>query len=273
MKTRFIASTGEAIPVIGCGTWLGFDHAPGSPGFGKLPGVLDALFTDGGKVVDSSPMYGKSEAAIGKLLQAHKPPYGAFIATKVWTNGREAGIRQMEESMRRLRVASVDLMQVHNLVDYRTHLPTLRAWKDAGRVRYLGITHYTSSAYDEVEAILRTEKLDFLQINYSIDDRGAAQRLLPLASERGVAVLVNMPFGGGDLLLRLRKKALPGWAGEIGCTSWSQILLKFVLSHAAVTCVIPGSSNAAHMAENTEAGMAEPVPEGFWRDKLSLIDD
>lgn len=171
----------------------------------------------------------------------------------------------MEQSFARLRTERMDLMQIHNLVDWRTQLATLREWKTQGRVRYLGITHYTASAYDEVEAVLRAQRLDFLQINYSLDARAAAERLLPLAAERGVAVIVNMPFGGGGLLRRLRDRALPGWAAEIGCASWAQVLLKFVLSHPAVTCTIPGTSRAAHMAENAAAG-AGPVPDAaFWK--------
>ncbi|WP_444812951.1 aldo/keto reductase [Variovorax fucosicus] len=265
MNTRPIPATGEALPVIGCGTWIGFDVAPDSAEYRRLPGVLDALFAAGGKVLDSSPMYGRSEAVTGDLLAAAKQRDQAFLATKVWTSGREAGIAQMEQSFARLRTERIDLMQVHNLVDWRTHLTTLRGWKEQKRVRYVGITHYTASAYAEVEAVLRAEKLDFLQINYSMDDRAAEQRLLPLAAERGVAVIVNMPFGGGGLLRKLRDQPLPGWAAGIGCTSWAQVLLKFVLSHPAVTCTIPGTSRPEHMADNAAAGSG-PVPDAaFWR--------
>jgi diketogulonate reductase-like aldo/keto reductase len=210
-------------------------------------------------------MYGRSEQTTGELLAASKPHGKPFLATKVWTSGREAGIAQMEQSFARLRTERMDLLQVHNLVDWRTHLATLRGWQDQGRVRYLGVTHYTASAYAEVEAVLRAQKLDFLQINYSLDARDAEQRVLPLAAERGVAVIVNMPFGGGGLLRRLRDQPLPPWAAEIGCTSWAQVLLKFVLSHPAVTCTIPGTSRAEHMADNAAAG-AGAVPEAaFWR--------
>ncbi|MDM0001364.1 aldo/keto reductase [Variovorax sp. J22P240] len=267
MNTRPIPSTREALPVVGCGTWIGFDVAAGSAEYQRLPGVLDALFAAGGKVIDSSPMYGRAEAVTGDLLAASNQRAKAFLATKVWTSGRDAGIAQMEQSFERLRTDRIDLMQVHNLVDWRTHLKTLRGWKDKGRVRYIGITHYTASAYAEVEAVLRAEKLDFLQINYSFDEREAAQRLLPLAAERGVAVIVNMPFGGGGLLRRLRDKPLPGWAAEIGATTWAQVLIKFVLSHPAVTCTIPGTSRPEHMADNAAAG-AGPVPDAaFWRRK------
>jgi len=271
MNTRPIPSSGEALPVIGCGTYVGFDHAPGTPEYSQLPSVVGALLDAGGKVLDSSPMYGRAEATTGALLAANGRRAEAFLATKVWTSGRAEGVRQMEASMRLLRADRIDLMQIHNLLDWRTHLATLRSWKDAGRIRYLGITHYTASAYAEVEAVLRAEKLDFLQINYALDDREAERRLLPLAAERGVAVIVNMPFGGGGLLRGLLAKPLPSWAAEIGCTSWAQLLLKFVLSHPAVTCAIPGTRRREHMEDNVRAGFGSvPAPE-FWRDKLAAI--
>lgn len=271
MNRRPIPCTGEELPQVGCGTYRGFDHAPGSEAYLRLPGVLGALFAAGGAVLDSSPMYGRAETTTGELLAAAGGREHAFIATKVWTTGREAGIRKMEGSMRKLGVQHIDLMQIHNLVDWRVHLPTLRAWKEAGRIRYLGITHYTSSAYADVEAVLRSENIDFLQINYSLEEREAERRLLPLAAERGVAVLVNMPFGGGGLLRRLRETPLPVWAGEIDCTSWSQVLLKFVLSQACVTCVIPGTSRAEHMAANARAGAGQPVDLQFWKEKIAGI--
>jgi diketogulonate reductase-like aldo/keto reductase len=267
MNTRPIPSTGEALPVIGCGTYVGFDQAPGSPGYDELPAVVDALFAAGGSVIDSSPMYGRAEATAGEILAQGQRRARAFIATKVWAQGRAEGVRQMQQSMRLLKSERIDLMQIHNLVDWKQHLATLRAWKEQGRVRYIGITHYTASAYAEVEAVLRAEKLDFLQINYSLDDREAENRLLPLAAERGVAVIVNMPFGGGGLLRGLQGKPLPPWAAEIGCTSWAQVLLKFVLSHPAVTCAIPGTRRPRHMQENAAAGVG-PVPDAkFWLDK------
>lgn len=267
MNTRPIPSTGEALPVIGCGTYIGFDQAPGSAGYAELPGVVDALFAAGGSVIDSSPMYGRAEATTGEVLAQGGRRAKAFVATKVWTRGQAEGVRQMEASLKLLRSERVDLMQIHNLVDWKAHLATLRAWKGEGRVRYLGITHYTASAYAEVEAVLKAEKLDFLQINYAFDDRQAAERLLPLAAERGVAVIVNMPFGGGGLLRGLLEHPLPPWAAEIGCTSWPQVLLKFVLSHPAVTCAIPGTRRPRHMQDNAAAGVG-PVPDAaFWRDK------
>lgn len=271
MNTRPIPSTQEALPVIGCGTYVGFDQTPGSAAYAQLPAVVDALFAAGGSVIDSSPMYGRAEATAGEILAANGRRDKAFIATKVWTQGRREGLRQMQESMRLLRAERIDLMQIHNLVDWRTHLATLRQWKELGLVRYIGITHYTASAYPQVEAVLGAEKLDFLQINYAIDDREAEQRLLPLALDRGVAVIVNMPFGGGALLRGLLDKPLPPWAADIGCQSWPQILLKFVLSQPAVTCVIPGTRRREHMEDNARAGLG-PAPEPrFWLDKLSAI--
>ena len=270
MQTRAIPSSQEPLPVIGCGTYLGFDQAPGSSGYVQLPAVVDTLFAAAGSVLDSSPMYGRAEATLGEILATEGRAKKAFIATKVWTQGRDEGIHQMRESMRLLcteRSKCIDLMQIHNLVDWKVHLATLRRWKDEGRLRYIGITHYTSSAYPQLEAVLRAEKLDFLQVNYAPDDRVAAERLLPLAAERGVAVIVNRPFGGGGLLRGLQGKPLPGWAAEIGCASWAQVLLKFVLSHSAVTCAIPGTRRPEHMQDNAKAGVGPAVEPVFWRDK------
>ena len=271
MNTRPIPSTGEALPVVGCGTYVGFDQAPGTPGYALLPGVVEALLDAGGSVFDSSPMYGRAEATTGELLAANGRRGEAFLATKVWTSGRAEGLRQMEASMRLLRADRIDLMQIHNLVDWRTQLATLRRWKDERRIRYLGITHYTTSAYADVEAVLRSEKLDFLQINYALDDRTAEERLLPLAAERGVAVIVNMPFGGGGLLRRVLAKPLPAWAFDIGCTSWPQVLLKFVLSHPAVTCVIPGTQRREHMLDNVGAGFGSVPEAAFWRGRVEAV--
>ena len=259
MITRPIPSSGEALPVVGLGTYLNFDVTPGSPAYGALPAVLDALFAAGGTVIDSSPMYARAEETTGELLAARTPRPPAFLATKVWTTGRDAGRAQMETSFRLLRSPRIDLMQIHNLVDWRTHLPTLRAWKEQGRIRYVGLTHYTASAYPEVEAALRAERFDVLQINYALDDRGVEARLLPLAQDRGVAVLVNMPFGGGGLLRRLRGRPLPAWAGAAGFTTWAQLALAFVLAHPAVTCVIPGTGTPRYMTENAAVGSRPPL--------------
>jgi diketogulonate reductase-like aldo/keto reductase len=269
MQTRPIPSSGEPLPVIGLGTYINFDVAPATADYQRLPDVLRALFAAGGSVVDSSPMYGRAEQTTGELLEAMTPRPTAFLATKVWTQGRDAGLAQMEQSFRLLRTKRLDLMQIHNLVDWRTHLPTLRRCKSDGRLRYVGITHYTASAYDAVEAVVKAEALDFLQINYALDDRAVEQRLLPLARDRGVAVIVNMPFGGGGLLRRLRDRPLPGWAADAGATSWAQLALRFVLAHPAVTCVIPGTGNPRYMAENAAAGAARPLSDAERRDLIA----
>jgi diketogulonate reductase-like aldo/keto reductase len=276
MLTRKIPSSGEALPIIGLGTYKGFDVGLSGKERTSLGEVLGTLFSSGGSVIDSSPMYGRAEAATGELLAAQPARekahfYNAFVATKVWIDGRAAGIEQMNRSMKLLRCERIDLMQIHNLVDWRTHLATLRDWKASGRIRYLGITHYTAGAYAEMEKILRAETIDFVQLNYSLEDRDAEQRLLPLVAERGVAVLVNLPFGQGRLLRLLRNNPVPGWLQEVGCKTWPQALLKFAISHPAVTCVIPGTRNSDHMAENCRMGegpvLEEPVLKklvAFW---------
>lgn len=271
MHTRPIPSSGEQLGMIGCGTWQTFDVGPAEEDRRRLAEVLQVLFDAGGSVIDSSPMYGRAEAVAGDLLTRLRAHDRAFVATKVWTRGRDAGVRQMEESMRLLQHPRIELMQIHNLVDWRVHLETLRAWKEAGRIKYLGITHYTASAFDELEAIMRAEKPDFVQMNYSLDDRAAEARLLPLAAERGIAVLINLPFGGGKALRELRSRSLPSWAAKIGCTSWGQVLLKFILSQPAVTCIIPGTSNPQHMRDNAMAGQGELPPPAFWRPRLAEL--
>lgn len=255
MHRRPVPSSGELLGVIGCGTWQTFDVGPGPEARAPLAEVLRILFAAGGSVIDSSPMYGRSEAVAGELLTQLQAHDRAFVATKVWTHGRESGIRQMRTSMKRLQHARIELMQIHNLVDWRVHLHTLRAWKAQGHIRYLGITHYTASAYDDLAAIMRSEPLDFVQLNYSLAEREAEEVLLPLAAERGIAVLINRPFGGGGLLRTLAGTSLPPWASDIGCKSWAQILLKYVVSHPAVTCAIPGTSRPSHMVDNCEAGI------------------
>jgi diketogulonate reductase-like aldo/keto reductase len=265
MLTRKIPSSGEALPVIGLGTYKGFDVGSGSKERAVLGEVLRTLFSQGGTVLDSSPMYGRAEEVAGELLAAQHAREKAFVATKVWTEGWSSGIDQMNRSMKLLRCERIDLIQIHNLVDWRTHLATLRAWKDEGRIRYLGITHYSSSAYGEMEKIMRAEALDFVQLNYSLDEREAERRLLPLAAERGMAVLVNLPFGQGRLFRTLRGKPVPPWMQEAGCETWSQVLLKFTLANKAVTCVIPGTGNSKHMEENCRAGEGSMLEEPLVR--------
>jgi diketogulonate reductase-like aldo/keto reductase len=271
MHTRIIPSSGATLPVIGCGTWIGFDVGARPAEFPQRAQVLQELFAAGGRVIDSSPMYGSAEQVVGELLETQGARPKAFLATKVWTSGKRAGIEQMERSMALLRTDHIDLLQVHNLVDWKTHLATLRAWKEKGRISYLGVTHYTDAAHPELEQVLATTPLDFVQVNYSIGSRNAAKRLLPLAAERGVAVLVNLPFGGAGALKALRAKPLPAWAAEIGCASWNQLLLKFVLSQPAVTCVIPGTSNPDHMRDNAAAGSGELPGPDFWTPRLAEL--
>jgi diketogulonate reductase-like aldo/keto reductase len=238
----------------------------------RLAGVLETLFEHGGSVIDSSPMYGRAEAVVGDLLTSGNSHGQAFVATKVWTKGRDAGISQMRRSIELLQHPRIDLMQIHNLLDWRTHLATLRIWKAEGRIGYLGVTHYTSSAYAELEAVMRAETLDFVQLNYSLDDRQAEQRLLPLAADRGIAVLVNLPFGAGRLVRTLQRKPLPSWSSAMGCTFWAQVLLKFVLAHPAVTCVIPGTGQPEHMAENCLAGTGPFLDEKLCNELRSFWD-
>jgi aryl-alcohol dehydrogenase-like predicted oxidoreductase len=254
MNTRKIPATGEMLPVVGVGTWQTFDVGSSPAERAPRAEVLKVLFEAGGSVIDSSPMYGNAEAVVGDLLAAAGTRDKAFLATKVWTHGRKEGIAQMEQSMKRLRTDKIDLMQIHNLVDWETHLPTLKAWKAEGRIRLMGITHYTETEHGTLEAVLQLGGFDFVQVDYALDDRGAEQRLLDFARHNGVAVMINQPFGGGGLLKKVSRRPLPAWAKDIGCTSWAQILLKFVLAHPAVTCVIPGTSNPAHMRDNVQAG-------------------
>ncbi|MGH7872099.1 MAG: aldo/keto reductase [Candidatus Binatia bacterium] len=263
-----IPKTGELLPAIGLGTWQTFDVGEQKSAREPLKEVLRQFARSGGTVVDSSPMYGKSESATGDLaaeLSLHKQ---LFLATKVWTSGREAGIRQMEESFKRLRTPRMDLLQVHNLVDYRTHLTTLRAWKAQGRVRYIGVTHYTDSAYDQLARVINAEEIDFVQLNYSLAERDAEQRLLPLAAEKQLAVLVNRPFAEGALFRKVRGRPLPSWASEIHCASWAQFFLKYIISHPAVTCAIPATAKLDHLADNM-AALQSPLPDAATRERMS----
>ena len=221
----------------------------------------------GGRVIDTSPMYGRAEDVIGDLTATLGIRDKPFLATKVWTRGQENGIRSMERSMVRLRTKQIDLMQVHNLVDVQTHLATLREWKEQGRIRYIGITHYESGAFGEVEKIMRSEKLDFVQINYSIMEREAEERVLPLAQERGIAVLVNRPFGGGDLFDHVRSKSLPEWSAEFDSRSWAQFFLKWIIANPAVTCAIPATDKARHLEDNMQGGIGR-LPDEKMRQRM-----
>ena len=252
--TRKIPSTGEELPAIGLGTWQVFDAGNDAAARVPLREVLAAFAKAGGRLIDSSPMYGSSESVAGDLVAELGLRERLFVATKVWTSGREDGIRQMETSFKRLKVKQVDLMQVHNLLDVGVHTRTLRDWKSKNRIRYLGITHYTSSAYAEVERWLKAESYDFLQINYSLAERESERRLLPLCKDKNVAVIANRPFAEGAMFRRVRGKPLPPWAAEIGAASWAQFFLKWIVAHPAVTCAIPGTGKPEHMADNVAAG-------------------
>jgi aryl-alcohol dehydrogenase-like predicted oxidoreductase len=265
---RPIPSTGELLPAIGLGTWQTFDVGTGASERAALRDVLREFARQGGSVIDSSPMYGESERVVGDLAAESGIHKQIFLATKVWTTGRDAGIRQMDQSFRLLRAARIDLMQVHNLVDWQTHLATLRRWKEQNKIRYLGVTHYTRSAYDDLARVLETEDLDFVQLNYSIAERDAENRLLPLAAARRVAVLINRPLAAGSLFGKVRGKPLPQWAGEIGCASWAQFFLKFVISHPHVTCAIPATSKLQHLVDNMQAGLL-PLPDPATRARMA----
>lgn len=252
---RGIPSSGERIPAVGLGTWQSFDPSRlDESSLQPLRETLRIFYDAGARVVDSSPMYGKSERVVGDLSTELRLNESLFVATKVWTSGERDGIRQMEQSMKELRRSHVELMQVHNLVDWRTHLKTLRAWKASGRVRYIGVTHYQTSAFDELEAIIRREKIDFVQLPYSVGLRDAEQRLLPAAADAGVAVIVNRPFEGGTLFRSVVGTPVPESVRAFAAT-WPQAFLKFILAHPTVTCVIPGTGNPKHAADNLQAGL------------------
>ena len=267
IRKRVIPSTGEQLPVVGLGTWQTFDVGTSTSERDPLREVLHALMKYGGSVVDSSPMYGRSEDVIGDLSAELKATNSLFMATKVWTTGKQAGISQMEKSMRLMRKSKMDLMQIHNLQDWQTHIKTLRDWKEQGRIRYIGITHYVDSAFDSMERIMKTEPIDFIQLNYSIDDRTAEKSILPLAKENGIAVLINRPFGGGSLFRNVKGRTLPEWAKEFDCTSWGQFFLKYLLANEAVNCVIPGTSKVHHMVDNLQAGLGV-LPNAATRKKM-----
>ncbi|TFV93911.1 aldo/keto reductase [Oxalobacteraceae bacterium OM1] len=267
MLQRKIPSSGEALPVVGLGTWQTFDVGGDQTARAELKTVLRSFVELGGRLLDSSPMYGSSEEVAGDLAGELKLRAKLFVATKVWTSGKQAGIRQMEDSLRKLRADPIDLLQVHNLVDVETQLATLNEWKKAGRVRYIGVTHYHAGSHAAVADTIRKHPVDFIQINYSIAEREAEQRLLPLAQERGVAVIINRPFAGGEVFRRILSKPLPGWAADIQCTSWAQVLLKYVVSHPAVTCAIPATSKLKHLQDNMQAGQG-PLPDAALRARI-----
>jgi diketogulonate reductase-like aldo/keto reductase len=270
--SRKIPSTGEEIPAIGLGTWQVFDAGNDAAARAPLREVIANFHQAGGKMIDSSPMYGSAESVAGDLVADLGLREKLFIATKVWTRGREDGIREMERSFQRLKVKQMDLMQVHNLLDVDVHTKTLLDWKAQKKIRYLGITHYTASAHGEVEKQLRKEKYDFLQINYSLAERESEKKLLKLCKDQGIAVIANRPFAEGAMFRRVRGKPLPPWAAEIGVASWAQYFLKWIVGHPAVTCAIPGTGKPEHIADNVAAGFGA-LPDEATRKRMAAYFD
>ena len=269
---RPVPKTGELLHAVGLGTWQTFDVGGDATGLVAAREVLARFIKAGGQMVDSSPMYGTSESVVGDLAAGLGVEKSLFLATKVWTRGREAGIRQMEESMRRMGALTrnpraIDLMQVHNLTDVQTQLKTLREWKEQGRIRYLGVTHYHEGAYAEIERLIKSEQLDFAQFNYNVATTAAEERLLPVCAEYRTAVIANRPFEEGELFRRVKGRDLPRWAEEFDCRSWAQFFLKFILAHPAVTCAIPATRNPDYLVDNMGAALGR-LPDAAMRRRM-----
>ncbi|MBV6412743.1 MAG: aldo/keto reductase [Xanthomonadales bacterium] len=264
---REIGRSGERLPAVGLGTWRAFDIEVSGADGAQASAALQRLFDEGGRVVDTSPMYGRAEAALGELAQPHATRL--YLATKIWTQGGAQGRAQFERSLRLLRRERLDLVQVHNLLDTAAHLRTLREQRERGRVRHIGITHYHAGAHADLMRWMRAEALDFVQVNYSLAEPEAAHALLPLAAERGIAVLVNRPFAEGAMFARVAGREVPAWAREeLGCRSWAQCFLKWILAEPAVTCVLCGTRKPAHVADNAGA-MFGPLPDAGQRARLA----
>ncbi len=268
MRTRVIPVSGEKIPVVGLGTWQTFDVGDSQSRRTPLKQLLMEMKKMGGTFIDSSPMYGSSESVIGGITSALPCADHFFYATKVWTSGEDSGIRQMKSSLKKMRRNQMDLMQIHNLVDWKTHVKTLRKMKDEGTIRYWGITHYIDAAQSRLEKIIVSDKPDFVQFNYSIRSRHAERSLFETAQKYGTATVINQPFETGSLFRWSRGKALPEWAKEIDIESWAQFFLKFILSHEAVICVIPGTSKPHHLIDNMKAGYGR-LPDEAMRNKMA----
>ena len=262
-----IPASGELVPAIGMGTSLTFDAGSSEDELAALAEVLRAFFENGGSLIDSSPMYGSAEQVIGRLLDRVGFRDQLFAATKVWTDGRQAGVMQMEDSMHKWGLSRFDLMQIHNLRDWQIHLTTLKQWQTQGKIRYTGITTSHGRDHLELAAILRSESLDFVQFSYNIENRDAERELLPLAADRGMAVLVNRPYQRGGLFRKVKGKPLPDWAAEFDCTSWGQFFLKYIVAHPAVTCVIPATTKVGHMQDNMAAGFGR-LPDAAMRKRM-----
>lgn len=266
MITRPVPVSGEALPVVGLGTWQVFDVDSTPEEIALRRQIVEQLTDAGGRLIDTSPMYNRSEKVIGDVIESGVERSSLFLATKVWTDGAAAGIRQMQLSAELMHTEVIDLMQVHNRRDLDVHLPTIREWQEKARVRYNGITDYRESVHDEMAAVMKRHRPDFIQINYSLGEHGADDRVLPLAQDLGIAVLVNRPFMSGRLFQAVRERELPEWAHEFA-DSWGQFFLKFIISHPAVTCVIPATSQARHMADNLGAGFGR-LPDAATRERM-----
>jgi len=255
MLKRMIPSSGEEMPVIGLGTSRVFDIEPSKNELNVREKILEVFYENGGRLIDTSPMYGMSEQIIGITAKEYIKKNRFFLATKVWTEGRENGVRQIEESFQKMRAEKISLIQVHNLLDWKTQIKTLRSLKDEGRIDYIGITHYKSNAFNEMIKIMKTEKIDFAQFNYSMGEREAEQKILPFCKDNGIATLINRPFMRGRLFKEAQNKKLPSWVFDYDIDSWGQFFLKYIISHDAVTNVIPATSKPKNMFDNAKAGM------------------
>ena len=265
MMTRKIPSSGELLPIVGLGTWQTFDVGNDQAQRKQLLAVLKEMNTLGGAIIDSSPMYGSSEAVVGDLTDVIENNF--FYATKVWISGEQQGIDQMQASMRKMKRSQMDLMQIHNLVDWKIHVKTLRDWKEREKIRYWGFTHYTNASHADLEKLIKSEKPDFVQFNYAINDRHAEERLLNVAKDHGVATIINRPYNGGNLFIKVSGKELPEWAKDIDITSWGQYFLKYILGHESVNCVIPGTGKVKHVIDNMGAGYGR-LPDKVERERM-----
>jgi len=273
MARRIIPSTGELLPVIGLGTSRVFDTDLNERSLNPRKEIVKALLDHGGSLIDTSPMYGKAEEVTGKIAQDLKVNDRLFLATKVWIEGKEAGEIQMKESSKKLNKAVIDLMQIHNLLDWQTHIKTLYDWKEQGKINYIGISHFRSNAFSQIEKIITKEYIDFAQFNYSLQEREAEKRLLPLCKERGVATLINRPFMRGKLFKAVARKKLPNWAYEYNINTWSQFFLKFILANPGVTTIIPATSDPSHMVDNLNGGIGLIPEMGLQKRMVEVVED
>jgi len=273
MARRIIPSTGELLPVIGLGTSRVFDTDLNERSLNPRKEIVKALLDHGGSLIDTSPMYGKAEEVTGKIAQDLKVNDRLFLATKVWIEGKEAGEIQMKESSKKLNKAVIDLMQIHNLLDWQTHIKTLYDWKEQGKINYIGISHFRSNAFSQIEKIITKEHIDFAQFNYSLQEREAEKRLLPLCKERGVATLINRPFMRGKLFKAVARKKLPNWAYEYNINTWSQFFLKFILANPGVTTIIPATSDPSHMVDNLNGGIGLIPEMGLQKRMVEVVED